>query len=77
MIPPPAADQVLDGGARACGELLIALKGALERMRPGEVLKLVSNDPGARVDLPIWCRMTRHTLLWSDGGSYYFKKRDQ
>lgn len=74
---PPVADRVLDGGARACGELLIALRGALEAMRPGEVLKLMTRDPGARVDLPVWCQMTRHTLLWSDDDTYYVRRRHQ
>jgi tRNA 2-thiouridine synthesizing protein A len=73
----PPADRVLDGGARACGELLITLKVELDGMRPGEVLKLISHDPGARVDLPIWCRMTRHRLLWNHDTTYYIARRDQ
>jgi tRNA 2-thiouridine synthesizing protein A len=73
----PRADRVLDGGARACGELLIALKVELDGMRPGEVLQLISHDPGARVDLPIWCRMTRHRLIWNDDSTYYIARRDR
>lgn len=72
---PPAADAVLDGGARACGELLIALKTTLDALQEGRVLKLVCQDPGARVDLPIWCEMTRHTLLWCDETTYYIRRR--
>lgn len=73
---PPTADQVLDGGSRACGELLITIKSTLDSMHPGEVLKLVSHDPGAKVDLPVWCQMTRHTLLWSDDATYYIRRRE-
>lgn len=72
---PPAADTVLDGGSRSCGELLIALKMTLDGLEEGRVLKLVCQDPGARVDLPIWCEMTRHTLLWNDEGTYYIRRR--
>jgi tRNA 2-thiouridine synthesizing protein A len=74
---PPAADHMLDGGSRACGELLIAIKTTLDGMRAGEVLKLMCHDPGAQVDLPVWCRMTRHTLLWNDETTYYIRRRDQ
>lgn len=72
---PPEADHVLDGGHRACGELLIELKMTLDALAEGRVLKLVSQDPGARVDLPVWCQMTRHTLLWSDNDTYYIRRR--
>lgn len=75
-VAPPDADEVLDGGARACGELLIAIKTTLDGMRPSEVLKLLCHDPGAKVDLPIWCGMTRHTLLWSHDGTYYIRRRE-
>ena len=72
---PPEADTVLDGGSRACGELLIDLKIALDRLAGGRVLKLISRDPGARVDLPVWCEMTRHRLLWCDDETYYIRRR--
>lgn len=72
---PPAADTVLDGGTRACGELLIELKTTLDRLTAGRVLKLISRDPGARTDLPVWCAMTRHRLLWSDDETYYIERR--
>jgi len=70
-------DRVLDGGSRACGELLLELKTTLDSMRAGEVLQLISHDPGARTDLPIWCRMTRHTLLWNDDTNYYIRRRER
>lgn len=73
---PPEADRVLDGGSRACGELLIEIKNTLDGMSAGQVLKLVSHDPGAKADLPVWCQMTRHALLWSDDGSYYIRRRE-
>lgn len=72
----PDADEVLDGGSRACGELLIALKLTLDRMGVGQVLELICHDPGAKEDLPVWCRMTRHRLLWSDGETYYIRRRE-
>jgi anti-sigma factor (TIGR02949 family) len=72
---PPTADRVLDGGDQACGELLLAVKSTLDAMQAGEVLKLICHDPGARVDLPVWCGMTRHSLLWSNEDIYYIRRR--
>jgi tRNA 2-thiouridine synthesizing protein A len=72
---PPVPDAVLDGGSRACGELLLDLKLTLDGLGAGRVLKLVSRDPGARTDLPIWCQMTRHHLVWWEDDTYYIRRR--
>lgn len=72
---PPEPHAVLDGEERSCGELLVALKRAVERLRAGEILKLVTEDPGARADLPAWCRMTGHRLLWAQGVDYYIQRK--
>lgn len=73
----PEANEVLDGGERSCGELLIALKFTLDEMRGGQVLKLICRDPGAKEDLPVWCRMTRHRLLWGDGQTFFIQRREE
>ena len=72
--PEPAGG--LDGGDQSCGELILTLKGAVERLRVGEVLKLTSRDPGAREDVPAWCRITGHTLLWGDGHTFYIERKE-
>jgi tRNA 2-thiouridine synthesizing protein A len=73
-LPEPA--DVLDGGDRSCGELILALKRAIDRLRTGEILKLMSRDPGAKEDLPAWCRITGHRLLWDDGSTFYIQRRE-
>ncbi|MGH7264240.1 MAG: sulfurtransferase TusA family protein [Candidatus Rokuibacteriota bacterium] len=73
-LPEPA--DVLDGGDRSCGELILALKRAIDRLHAGEVLKLVCRDPGAREDLPAWCRITGHRLLWGDGSTFYIQRKE-
>ena len=52
-----------DAGDLACGPMLLALKGRLERLAPGQVFRLVTRDEGAPVDVPAWCRLTGHRLL--------------
>ncbi len=73
---PPEAHAVLDGGDQACGELILTLKRAVETLGAGEILKLLTRDPGAPADLPAWCRLTGHHLLWGDGGTYYIQRRE-
>ena len=59
----PRADVVWDAGDLACGDLILQLRGRMEAMPPGQVLRLVALDSGAPEDLPAWCRLTGHTLL--------------
>jgi tRNA 2-thiouridine synthesizing protein A len=59
----PAADLVLDAGQAGCGELLVLIFEQFKTMQPGQVLRVVGYDPGAWVDIPAWCRMTKNTLL--------------
>jgi tRNA 2-thiouridine synthesizing protein A len=73
---PPEAHAVLDGGDQACGELILTLKRAVESLGAGEILKLLTRDPGAPADLPAWCRLTGHHLLWAGGGAYYIQRRE-
>ncbi len=56
-------DQLWDAGDTGCGELVLELRARLTRMRVGQVLRLVTRDPGASEDIPAWCRLTGHTLV--------------
>jgi len=71
----PAAAQVVDGGDRACGELLLVLAPVARRLDPGSWLRLVATDPAAAVDLPAWCHLTGHRYLGAgtqpDGRPHY------
>lgn len=63
--PTPAA--TLDVGHEGCGSLLVALRQRMAELAPGAVLEVIGYDPGAREDLPAWCRMTRNELLSTTG----------
>jgi tRNA 2-thiouridine synthesizing protein A len=54
-----------DAGHMGCGELLIELRERLRQI-PTQTLKLVALDPGAPIDIPAWCRLTRNELLFHD-----------
>ena len=62
-LPSPRIDAEWDAGDLACGDLVLQLRGRMEPMRPGQVLRLVALDSGAPEDLPAWCRLTG-TLSW-------------
>ena len=69
-------DQVWDAADLACGVLLLRLRGRMEAMRPGQVLRLVAQDIGAAEDLPSWCRLTGHTLLSATPPVYLIRRKE-
>lgn len=74
MPDPPAADDRLDAGPTGCGELLLLLHARMRTLAPGQVLEVVAYDPGAREDVPAWCRMVGHTLLAAGDQHYWLRK---
>lgn len=70
-------DTEFDAGEMACGELVVELRKILRRLRPGQILKLRALDPGAPVDLPAYCRLTRNPLVESKPPFFWIeRKRD-
>lgn len=66
---------IYDAGPTGCGELLMNLFLMMKKMDRGQIIEVISYDPGAREDLPAWCRMQKHILLKrKDLGeiSYYY-----
>jgi tRNA 2-thiouridine synthesizing protein A len=66
---------IYDAGPTGCGELIINLFLTMKKLKSGQIVEVISYDPGAREDLPAWCRMQNHTLLERrDFGkiSYYY-----
>lgn len=56
-------DLTYDAGPAGCGELIMNLFLTMKKMDKGQIIEVISYDPGAREDLPAWCRMQNHTLL--------------
>ena len=73
---PPHADLVWDAGDLACGDLVLQLRGRMEAMSPGRVLRLIARDSGAPEDLPAWCRLTGHTLLSAEPPVYLIRRKE-
>lgn len=66
---------VIDGGDRACGELLLILALPVRDQPVGAVVRLIATDPVAAIDLQYWCHLTGHGYLGAargaDGRSHY------
>ncbi|MGG0718302.1 sulfurtransferase TusA family protein [Robertmurraya massiliosenegalensis] len=72
------ADITYDAGPTGCGELIMNLFLTMKKMQSGHVIKVISYDPGAREDIPAWCRLQNQTLLKREDegkvSQYYIQK---
>ena len=73
---PQRGDPQWDAGDLGCGDLVLQLRLRVEALAPGEVLRLTARDPGARADIPAWCRMTGHTLLVEQHPLYQIRRKE-
>jgi tRNA 2-thiouridine synthesizing protein A len=67
-------DQYLDCKGLSCPLPILKTKKIMDTMNTGELLKMVSTDPGAINDMQAFTRRTGHELLESisEGGDYIF-----
>jgi len=61
---PMRADVELDAGAKTFASgLLLELIAVVRRMRPGDLVAVVSSEPSIGPGLEAWCRFTRNSLV--------------
>jgi tRNA 2-thiouridine synthesizing protein A len=65
-----------DAGQTGCGELLMRLNPRLRALEPGSVLRVIARDAGAPEDLPAWCRLTGHQLVYAKHPEYWIRKKE-
>jgi tRNA 2-thiouridine synthesizing protein A len=67
-------DQTLDASDLACPMPIIKTKKAIDAMKLGEILKMISTDPGSVSDVAAWTAKTGHELLGHEDieGKYVF-----
>ena len=54
---------VIDTLGLACPIPVIKLAEAIEGAAEGTVFEVLSDDEGAKVDIPVWCRMKHQEFL--------------
>ncbi len=71
-----AAQATVDARGMRCPRPVLELARAIEDGVAG-VIVLLADDPNARVDVPVWCRLKHHELLEAveDGGGWRFTVR--
>lgn len=70
-------DKQLDATGLACPMPIVKTKKALADMTPGQVLRVLSTDPGSVPDMAAFAEHTGNALLASteEGGAYVFLLR--
>jgi tRNA 2-thiouridine synthesizing protein A len=68
--------EIWNAGDMACGDLVLELRMRLRRMKPRQILRITATDPGAREDIPAWCRLTGHTLLSVEHPQYWIERKE-
>lgn len=56
-------DQQVNARRLLCPLPVIRTQDAITKMQPGQILEVTSTDPGAKVDIPSWCRINGHEVL--------------
>lgn len=64
----------LDTQGLYCPEPVMMLHGAIRKMAPGEVVKIIATDPSTERDVPKFCNFLGHPLLKQsvEGDLYYY-----
>jgi TusA-related sulfurtransferase len=75
--PSDSDTQTLDCLGKACPVPVIELAKAVADLPVGATITVLSDDKGAKVDIPVWCRMKHHDLVavHEDGGVFEFTVR--
>ncbi len=72
-------DKVLDASGLNCPLPVLKTKKALEGLQSGQILEVITTDPGAKADIPAFCNRTGNELLETveEGGKiiFYLKKK--
>ena len=72
------ADQTLDCTGLACPMPILKTKKAVDGLKVGQVLKMVSTDAGSVPDVKAWASKTGHELLSHEENAgtftFYIKK---
>ncbi len=77
--PLPQPDRTLDTSGTFCPFPIVETAKAVRALPDGSVLLVIATDPGIALDMPMWCKATRHEHLATirEGGAWksYVRKR--
>ena len=69
--------KTLDTSGLSCPMPVVKTKKAMKDLEIGEILEMISTDPGSIPDMEAWARQTKHDLVesYDEGDSYRFMIR--
>ena len=65
------AATVVDARGSACPGPLLEAKKGIGKVKVGEVLEVLSNDPATKNDIPVWAKKVGHEFLGHLGADGY------
>ncbi len=72
------ADRSLDCVGLYCPMPIVKTAQKIKELKTGEVLEVVADDKGIKVDMPAWCKTTGHECLGmeeKDGEFHVYVKK--
>ncbi|MBM3141584.1 MAG: sulfurtransferase TusA family protein [Chloroflexi bacterium] len=57
------ADETLDCVGLYCPMPIVHTAKRMKELKPGQVLEVLSDDPGIKQDMPSWCKTTGNEFL--------------
>lgn len=60
--------QTLDARRLLCPMPVIRTQDRIAQLEAGDILEVVATDPGALNDIPAWCRVNGHKVLFMREG---------
>jgi TusA-related sulfurtransferase len=73
-------DNVVDARGVSCPGPLLEAKKGMGTVQVGQILEILSNDPGSKNDIPRWAKKVGHDylgMLSIDGADRLFVKRQK
>ncbi|MBT3258255.1 MAG: sulfurtransferase TusA family protein [Deltaproteobacteria bacterium] len=73
-------DNVVDARGVSCPGPLLEAKKGMGTVQVGQILEILSNDPGSKNDIPRWAKKVGHDylgVLSIDGADRLFVKRQK
>jgi tRNA 2-thiouridine synthesizing protein A len=74
------ADNVVDARGVSCPGPLLEAKKGMGHVQVGQIVEILSNDPGSKDDIPKWAKKVGHEYLGVmsvDGADRLFVKRNK
>lgn len=60
------SEHTLDVRGLLCPMPVIRTQNRVKELAPGARLQILCTDPGAVIDIPVWCRINGHKVLETD-----------